>query len=183
MHVLTRASPPRPRGTWRGGWPGIGWPRPLRRAPRQWPTPGRQGRDGQARLGVVWPGFGGTEGWGLPQAKAHCSQAAPSQTAGTTGTGPCSLSTANPAAQAAQLTTSDWPRRQSPAAKMPSMDVANWPYSALKLERGSTSMPGGEGRGGGGEDVRAGERAATAMPRRPTSQQACRQAQQPMWRF
>jgi hypothetical protein len=60
------------------------------------------------------------------------------------------------------LTTRDWPRRQSPAAKMPSMEVANSPYCALKLERGSTSMPGGGGRGreGGRPSMRGHSREA-----------------------
>eukprot|EP00982_Pelagococcus_subviridis_P002395 18522-Pelagococcus_subviridis.AAC.10 len=38
-------------------------------------------------------------------------------------------------------TTSDCPRRQSPAAKTPGTDVSNSPNSALKLERSSTSNP------------------------------------------
>ena len=38
-------------------------------------------------------------------------------------------------------TTRLWPRRQSPAAKMPATLVVNWPCSALALERGSRSTP------------------------------------------
>lgn len=38
-------------------------------------------------------------------------------------------------------TTSDWPRRQSPAAKTPSTLVEKRPYSALKFDRLSRSTP------------------------------------------
>ena len=101
----------RPRGAWRAGWPGTCWLLRRRHAPQQWPTPAGTGQGGGG-------GGGGGGAGGL-----SCQQVAPHEHMQLHR----GHSIAGGRAGAATLTTRDWPRRQSPAAKMPSMEVANSP--------------------------------------------------------
>lgn len=154
--LLTRASPPRPRGTWRGGPPGTGWRRQQLRGPQRWPTPADQGRwrgrhsgevaEEQQKAGAQANGTQVKLCWPPAGAAVYAGGSRP----------------APPCTPCSQLTTKDCPRRQSPAAKMPSMEVANSPYWALKLERGSSSMPGRrEGKGRRSQGAGYGEQACS----------------------